>query len=157
MTKEQVVGRITFDQGGPSNMRRSHELEAFVGQPPPHAKTEYQMKMKYRMRAYFVFVDALDEDGVNLSYIEAECDRPQDILAILYKAAATGKLWRNLYPAESGPGYKDCYKLLPDKVMWIDITNSPEEWNATSLIREGKGKNVRLTKAELAEIRGGKE
>jgi len=75
------------------------------------------------IRVYFVYEDPMDESGINLSFIDVRTKNPAEAIDSVEKAAASGKLWKNLYPADG----EHPYILLATKMMYLDISALPRE------------------------------
>ena len=96
-----------------------------VGSPANAGQATLKAKMKKQrvIRVYFVFRDPLDDSGVNLSYVDVK--GAKDFPAALQRvrvADESRELWENLYPYQS----KEDYRLIPEKMSPIDITDLPD-------------------------------
>ena len=75
------------------------------------------------IRIYFVFDDPLDDDGVNLSYIDVPTQDPSEAFSRVAGADESGELWRSLYPDEDAHPYK----LIETKMLYLDISTLANE------------------------------
>ena len=70
------------------------------------------------IRVFFVFEDPLDDSGVNLSFVDVDTFDPERALERVEEAAASGALWRNLYPNEQEPPFR----VIPGKIMTCNLS-----------------------------------
>jgi hypothetical protein len=82
------------------------------------------------IRVYFVFEDPLDDEGVNLSFVDVLTQEPTDALRRVEEAANSGELWRNLYPDDS----EHPYMLITSKMMYLDVSRLPAEATAEAVL-----------------------
>ena len=82
------------------------------------------------IRVYFVFEDPLDEEEINLSYVDVPTRDPGEALRRVEKAAESGELWRNLYPDDE----EHPYTLINSKMMYLDISALPDELSADTTL-----------------------
>jgi len=75
------------------------------------------------IRVYFVFEDPLDDDGVNLSFIDVRTRDPREAFQRVERAADSGELWRNMYPDD----LEHPYTLIRSKMTYLDISLLPED------------------------------
>jgi hypothetical protein len=92
--------------------------------------TAIQLLEDITIRVYFVFHDPLDEDGVNLSFIDVPTTDPTTALRRLEESAHSGELWKTLYPDESDWPYE----LVSNKMSYLDISELPNEHNKETLL-----------------------
>jgi hypothetical protein len=75
------------------------------------------------IRVYFIFYDPLDDDGINLSYVDVRTKNPTEAVRRVEEGARSGQLWRNMYPEnEDWP-----YELVNGKMTFLDISGLPHE------------------------------
>ena len=82
------------------------------------------------IRVYFVFDDPLDEEEINLSYVDVPTQDPGEAFQHVEKAAESGELWKNLYPDDE----EHPYTLIKSKMMYLDILALPNELSADTLL-----------------------
>ena len=85
------------------------------------------------IRVYFVFDDPMDEEGVNLSFIDVPTRDPRHAFTLVEDAAGSGELWRRLYPDDR----RHPYRLLSSKMMYLDISALPHETCEDVLLSSG--------------------
>lgn len=84
------------------------------------------------IRVYFAFEDPLDEEMVNLSYVDVPTSDPREALSRVEHAAESGDLWKSMYPDDE----EHPQTLIKSKMMYLDISTLPLEQNAdTTLAR----------------------
>jgi hypothetical protein len=82
------------------------------------------------IRVYFVFEDPLDDAQVNLSFADVPTRDPDKAFLRVEEAAASGELWRVMYPDDQGHPYS----LIKTKMIYLDISALPHEWSADTLL-----------------------
>lgn len=82
------------------------------------------------LRVYFVFEDPFDDSGVNLSFADVPTREPSKAFARIEQAAASGELWRAMYPENE----KHPYTLIKSKMSYVDISALPEGREADTLL-----------------------
>jgi len=82
------------------------------------------------IRVYFVFEDPLDDDGVNLSYVDVPTLDPGKAFGRVEEAADSGELWEQMYPGDKGHPYS----LIKSKMTYLDISTLPAEHSADTLL-----------------------
>lgn len=75
------------------------------------------------IRVYFIFEDPLDDDGVNLSFVDLPTRDPREAFQRVEEAAQSGELWRSLYPNDR----EHPYELIKTKMMYLEISTSLDE------------------------------
>ncbi len=75
------------------------------------------------IRIYFVFEDPLDEEQMNLSFVDVATQEPRKAFKRVEDAAESGELWKNLYPDDEDHPYT----LIKSKMMYLDISALPHE------------------------------
>ena len=73
------------------------------------------------IRIYFVFRDPLDEEQINLSFVDLPTQNPDKAFYRVFEAAESGELWKNLYPDDE----EHPYTLIKSKMMYLDISTLP--------------------------------
>jgi len=82
------------------------------------------------IRVYFVFEDPLDDSGVNLSFVDVPTHHPGEALQRVGEAAGSGQLWKAMYPDDE----EHPYKLIRNKMSYLDISALPREANADTVL-----------------------
>jgi hypothetical protein len=82
------------------------------------------------IRVYFVFEDPLDEELVNLSYVDVPTSDPREAFRRVQQAAESGELWRNMYPDDE----EHPYTLIRTKMMCLDISTLAHEHSAETTL-----------------------
>jgi hypothetical protein len=82
------------------------------------------------IRVYFVFEDPLDESGVNLSFADVPTRDPAKAFDRVEEAAEAGELWKAMYPDDE----EHPYKLVLDKMIYLDISTLPYAPNAATIL-----------------------
>jgi len=82
------------------------------------------------IRVYFVFEDPLDDEGVNLSYVDVPSEDPATALRRVAEAAESGELWRNLYPDDE----EHPYVLIESKMTYLDVSGLTREQGAETTL-----------------------
>ncbi len=82
------------------------------------------------IRVYFLFEDPLDDELVNLSYIDVRTADPGEAFQRVGQAAETGELWKNMYPDEE----EHPYTLIRTKMMFLDISTLVHEHSAETTL-----------------------
>jgi hypothetical protein len=82
------------------------------------------------IRVYFVFEDPLDDEGVNLSFVDVPTQEPRDALKRVQEAANSGELWQRLYPDDR----EHPYTLINSKMMYLDVSRLPAEATAEAVL-----------------------
>jgi hypothetical protein len=82
------------------------------------------------IRVYFIFDDPLDEDGVNLSYVDVPTLDPSKAFGRVEEAADSGELWERIYPGDS----EHPYSLIKSKMTYLDISTLPAEQSDDTLL-----------------------
>lgn len=82
------------------------------------------------IRVYFVFEDPFDEDGVNLSFVDVPTKDPSKAFECVEKSAASGELWKQMYPDEKDHPYT----LIKAKMTYLDISTLPDEQSADTVL-----------------------
>ena len=82
------------------------------------------------IRIFFVYEDPLDEAGVNLSFVDVPTRDPVQAFGRVEDAAASGELWRNMYPDDQ----EHPYRLVKNKMMYQDISMLPNEHSADTTL-----------------------
>ncbi len=82
------------------------------------------------IRVYFVFKDPLDEEMVNLSYVDVPTTDPRAALERVEQAAESGELWRNIYPDDE----EHPYALVRTKMMCLDVSTLVAEHSAETIL-----------------------
>ena len=83
------------------------------------------------IRIYFVFEDPMDEDLVNLSYVDVPTADPGEAFLHVEDAAESGELWENLFPDER----ERPYRLIRTKMMSLDISMLTREHHADTTLQ----------------------
>lgn len=83
------------------------------------------------IRVYFMFEDPSDEVGLNLSYVDVPTRNATRAFDQVERAASSGELWARMYPDQE---YHP-YKLVREKMMYIDITGVRQEWTPETVLR----------------------
>lgn len=84
------------------------------------------------MRVYFVFEDALDDSGVNLSFVDVPTQKPGEAIQSVKVAAASGDLWKQLYPdVDDSEGL---FALMETNMTCLDISSLPQEHNPATVL-----------------------
>jgi len=81
-------------------------------------------------RVYFVFEDPLDDEEVNLSFVDVPTRDPRKAFECVEDAAESGELWRNLYPND--PDHP--YTLIKSKMMSLDVSTLPQAQSAETVL-----------------------
>ncbi len=82
------------------------------------------------IRVYFVFEDPLDDDGVNLSFVDVPTQNPRKAFRRVVEAAESGELWNNLYPDDE----EHPYTLLDTKMTYLNISRLAHEQSADTVL-----------------------
>ena len=82
------------------------------------------------IRVYFVFDDPLDEEEINLSFVDVPTQDPGKAFRRVEEAAESGKLWKSMYPDDE----EHPYTLIKTKMMCLDISALPDEVSADTLL-----------------------
>ena len=82
------------------------------------------------IRVYFVFEDPLDDTEVNLSFVDVPTPDPDKAVERIEEAAESGELWKVMYPDDQ----EHPYKLLKNKMSYLDISALPHEATADTLL-----------------------
>jgi len=82
------------------------------------------------IRVYFVFEDPLDDTEVNLSFVDVPTPDPDKAVARIEEAAESGELWKVMYPDDQ----EHPYKLLKNKMSYLDISALPHEATADTVL-----------------------
>lgn len=82
------------------------------------------------IRVYFVFEDPLDDDEVNLSFVDVPTQDPGKALERVEEAAESGELWKALYPDDE----EHPYTLIKNKMSYLDISALPHELSADTVL-----------------------
>lgn len=83
------------------------------------------------IRVYFIFEDPFDETGLNLSYVDVPTRNATRAFEQVERAANSGELWARMYPDQE---YRP-YKLIGQKMMYIDITDLRQESTLETVLR----------------------
>ncbi len=78
------------------------------------------------IRIYFVYEDPLDEDEINLSFVDVPTQDPDKAFDRVEEAAESGELWKRMYPDDE----EHPYTLIQSKMMYLDISALPNELSA---------------------------
>ncbi len=82
------------------------------------------------IRVYFVFEDPLDDAQVNLSFVDVPTRDPGKALQRVEEAAASGQLWKAMYPDDE----EHPYALIKNKMSYLDISALPGEPSADTVL-----------------------
>ena len=82
------------------------------------------------IRVYFVFEDPLDDTEVNLSFVDVPTPDPDKAVERIEEAAEFGELWKVMYPDDQ----EHPYKLLKNKMSYLDISALPHEATADTVL-----------------------
>ena len=82
------------------------------------------------IRVHFMFEDPFDEDGVNLSFVDVPTRDPGKALERVEESAASGELWKQMYPDEE----EHPYTLVKTKMTCLDISALPDELSADTML-----------------------
>lgn len=82
------------------------------------------------IRVYFVFEDPLDDTEVNLSFVDVPTPDPDKAVVRIEEAAESGELWKVMYPDDQ----EHPYKLLKNKMSYLDISALPHEATADTVL-----------------------
>ena len=82
------------------------------------------------IRVYFVFEDPLDDEQINLSYVDVPTQDPREAFERVEEAAESGALWKNMYPDDEDHPYT----LIKSKMMCLDISALPNEQSADTVL-----------------------
>jgi hypothetical protein len=82
------------------------------------------------IRVYFVFEDPLDDTEVNLSFVDVPTPDPDKAVERIEEAAESGELWKVMYPDDQ----EHPYKLLKNKMSYLDISALPHEATADTVL-----------------------
>jgi len=82
------------------------------------------------IRVYFVFEDPLDDTEVNLSFVDVPTPDPDKAVERVEEAAESGELWKVMYPDDQ----EHPYKLLKNKMSYLDISALPHEATADTVL-----------------------
>jgi hypothetical protein len=82
------------------------------------------------IRVYFVFEDPMDDEQVNLSFVDVPTSHPTHAFRRVEQAAESGELWSKLYPGDE----EHPYTLLTSKMMYLDISGLPREAGKQALL-----------------------
>ncbi len=82
------------------------------------------------IRVYFVFQDPLDDDEINLSFVDVPTRDPRKAFERVEKAAESGELWKQMYPDDQNYPYT----LMKTKMTYLDISALPDEQRAETVL-----------------------
>jgi hypothetical protein len=82
------------------------------------------------IRVYFVFEDPLDDEAVNLSYVDVRTSDPVKAFGRVEEAAETGELWKGMYPDDS----EHPFALIRTKMMHLDVSALAHEHKAETTL-----------------------
>jgi len=82
------------------------------------------------IRVFFVFEDPLDEAEVNLSFVDVPTRNPGKACERVEDAAASGELWKNMYPENR----EHSYRLVKGRMIYLDISTLPDEHSADTVL-----------------------
>ena len=96
------------------------------------------------IRIYFVYEDPLDEEEINLSFVDVPTQDPDEAFSRLEAAASSGELWKKMYPDDE----EYPYKLIRTKMMYLDVSAlPPNDLSAYALLPMQAVSAPTLTKA----------
>jgi len=82
------------------------------------------------IRVYFIFEDPLDDEEVNLSFVDVPPRDPRKALERVEQAAESGELWKQMYPDDE----EHPYTLVRTKMMYLDISTLNHEHSADTTL-----------------------
>jgi hypothetical protein len=83
------------------------------------------------IRIYFVYEDPLDEEEINLSFVDVPTQDPMEAFGRLEAAAESGKLWKRMFPDDE----EYPYTLIRTKMLFLDVSAlPPNELSAENLL-----------------------
>lgn len=82
------------------------------------------------IRIFFIYEDPLDEEEVNLSFVDVPTRDPVKAFRRVEDAAASGELWRDMYPDDQ----EHPYRLVRNKMLYLDISMLPNEHSADTVL-----------------------
>jgi hypothetical protein len=124
--RKRMAKKLVARSAKKRNRRRALELPKHgpLSNSPPQKRTTPMI------RIYFLFDDPLDEEEVNLSFVDIPTRNPAEAFARVEAAAESGELWKNMYPDDK----EHPYRLINNKMMYLDVSTLPHEHNSESIL-----------------------